>query len=164
MTTLELKRLPDGRLCLSGIDDSWQWVLARVPELLAANQPPAVHERLLTDPSNNAAINRDWREFVVPELEALWKASHELMAADLTRLETDPDQPNCARITFPESHAAAWISAINQARLALGARWNVTEADMNRPLWKLGSNQREHDILLIHLLASVLQLLIEAPL
>jgi hypothetical protein len=121
-----------------------------------------VRKRLLTDPSNNAAINRDWSEFVVPELEALWKANHELMAADLTRMETDPDQPERTRITFPENHVAAWISAINQARLALGARWNVTEADMNRPLRKLGSNPREHDILLIHLLANALQVFIEA--
>ncbi|MBI5396386.1 MAG: DUF2017 family protein [Verrucomicrobia bacterium] len=164
MTTLELKRLPDGRLCLGGIDDGWQWALARVPELLAGDQPPAVRERLLPEPSNNTAINRDWRELIAPELQALWKANYELMAADLARLEKDPEQPDCTRIIFPENHAAAWISAINQARLTLGARWNVTEADMNRPLRKLGRDPREHDILLIHLLASVLQLFIEASL
>ncbi len=161
MTELKLQRLPRGRLCLSGIDDGWQWVLARVPALLAGDQPPAVRERLLPNPSNNAEINRDWRELVVPELEALWKVNYELMAADLARLEADPDQSDRARITFPENHAAAWISAINQARLALGARWNVTGADMNRPLRKPGSDPREHDILLIHLLASALQLFIE---
>jgi len=162
MTKLNLQRLDGGRLRLSGMDDDWQWVLARVPDLLADQQPPAVRERLLPKPSSVAAINRDWQELVVPELEALWKSNNELMAADLARREADPDQPGCARVTFPETHAAAWMSAINQARLILGARWNVTEADMNRPLRKLDANPRECDILLIHLLASVLQLFIEA--
>lgn len=162
MTELKLQRLRDGRLCLCGIDDGWQWVLARVPDLLAGHQPPAVRERLLPKPSHIAAINRDWQELVVPELEALWKSNNELMAADLAKLEADPDQPECARLIFPKNHAAAWVIAINQARLALGARWNVTEADMNRPLRKLGADPREHDILLIHLLASALQLFIEA--
>jgi hypothetical protein len=158
---LSLKSLPDGRLCLGGADHGWQWVLAGVPALLAEEQPPSVRERLLADPTDNAAINRDWRELVTPELEALWKSNNELMAADLGRFENDPDQADCARVIFPANHAAAWLSAINQARLTLAARWNVTEADMNRPAGKLKRTPRDRDIFLIHLLAYVEQLFIE---
>jgi Domain of unknown function (DUF2017) len=159
---LHLQRLADGHLCLAGVDESWRHILASVPELLAEPQPPAVRERLLPNPSSQADINRDWREFVAPELEALWRKNHELMAADLGRLEEDPAHGKCWRVVFPANHAAAWLSALNQARLVMASRWDVTEADMNRPADDLKPTERDHDIFLIHLLAYVEQLFIEA--
>jgi len=161
VTELRLSRLPDGQYCLSGIDEGWEHILAGVPALLAEQQPPSVRERLLPNPTRNEAINRDWRELVAPELEALWRANYEMMAEDLARMEDDPDQRDCCRLFFPENHAAAWLSAINQARLVLGSRWDVTEADMTRPLRKLTTRERDHDIFLIHLLAYVEELFIE---
>jgi hypothetical protein len=162
VTELRLHRLPDGQYCLSGVDEGWEHILAGVPALLAERQPPSVRERLLPNPTNSEAANRDWRELVAPELEALWQTNYELMASDLARLEEDPDQRDCERVVFPENHAAAWLSALNQARLVLGSRWDVTEADMTRRLNTLTSRERDHDIFLIHLLAYVEELFIEA--
>ncbi|MFA6561621.1 MAG: DUF2017 family protein [Verrucomicrobiia bacterium] len=159
--SLHLQRLPDGSLCLAGMDEHWRHVLASVPALLAEPQPPAVRERLLPTPSSKESINRDWRELIAPELEALWRANHELMAADLGRLEKDTAHRKCWRVVFPANHAAAWLSVINQARLVLGSRWDVTEKDMIRPAEDLKPTERDHDIFLIHLLAYVEQLFIE---
>ena len=160
--SLHLQRLADGSLCLAGMDEHWRHVLVGVPALLAEPQPPAVHERLFPNPSNQAAINRDWRELIAPELEALWRANHELMASDLGRVEKDPAHRRCWRVAFPANHAAAWLSALNQARLVMASRWDVTEKDMTRPSEALKPTERDHDIFLIHLLAYVEQLFIEA--
>jgi hypothetical protein len=160
--SLHLQRLADGSLCLAGVDEHWRHILGGVPALLAEPQPPAVRERLLPDPSKQAAVNRDWRELIAPELEALWRANYELMAADLGRMEKDGAHRDCWRVEFPANHAAAWLSAINQARLVLASRWNVTEEDMNRPAEDLKPTERDHDIFLIHLLAYAEQLFIEA--
>lgn len=159
---LHLQRLADGSLCLAGMDEHWRHVLASVPALLTEPQPPAVRERLLPEPSKLAAINHDWRELIAPELEALWRANYELMAADLGRSEKDAGHRNCWRVVFPANHAAAWLSAINQTRLVLGSRWDVTEEDMTRLIENLKPTERDHDIFLIHLLAYVEQLFIEA--
>ena len=159
---LHLQRLADGRLCLAGVDELRRHVLTGVPVLLAEPQPPAVRERLLPNPSSEESINRDWRELVVPGLEALWRPNYEVMAADLGRLEKDPAHGDCWRAVFPANHAAAWLSALNQARLVMGSRWDVTEADMNRPAKHLKPTERDHDIFLIHLLAYVEQMFIEA--
>ena len=161
MMGLHLQKLPDGRLCLAGVDKSWRHILLSVPVLLAEPQPPAVRERLLPDPSTQEAINRDWRELVAPELEALWRTNYELMAADLERMEKDPAHPDFWRTVFPANHTAAWLSAVNQARLVMASRWDVTEEDMNRPAEDLQPNERDHDIFLIHLLSYVEQLFIE---
>lgn len=160
--SLHLERLADGSLCLAGMDKHWRHVLAEVPTLLAEPQPPAVRERLFPNPSNQASINRDWHELIAPELEALWRANHELMTADLGRVEKDPAHRGCWRVVFPANHAAAWLSAINQARLVIASRWDVTEEDMKRPPEDLRPIERDHDIFLIHLLAYVEQLFIEA--
>ena len=160
--SLHLQRLAGGSLGLAGVEEHWRHVLAGVPALLAEPQPPGVRERLLPNPSKRADINRDWRELIAPELEALWRANHELMAADLGRLEKDTAHRKCWRVVFPANHAAAWLSAINQARLVLGSRWDVTEKDMTRPAEDLKPTERDHDIFLIHLLAYVEQLFIEA--
>ena len=160
--SLHLQRLADGNLCLAGVDESWRHILSSVPALLAEPQPPAVRERLLPKPSSQENINRDWRELVVPGLEALWRTNYELMAADLGRLEKDPAHGESWRVVFPANHAAAWLSALNQARLVMGSRWDVTEADLNRPAKHLKPTERDHDIFLIHLLAYVEQMFIEA--
>ena len=159
---LHLQRLADGSLCLAAVDEHWRHILAGVPALLAEPQPPSVGERLFPAPSKRADINRDWRELIAPELEALWRANYELMAADLGRMEKDTAHRGCWRVVFPANHAAAWLSAINQARLVLASRWDVTEEDMNRPAEDLKPTERDHDIFLIHLLAYVEQLFIEA--
>ena len=161
MTPLHLERLSDGRLCLAGIDESWRHLLGGVTALLLEPQPPSVRERLLPKPTKHEAINRDWNEWVVPELEALWRANHELMAADLGRLEKDPAHRGCWRVVLPSNHAAAWLSALNEARLVLGSRWDVTEADMTRPMEEFTPTERDNDIFLIHLLAYVEQLFIQ---
>lgn len=160
--SLHLQRLADGRLCLAGVDKSWRHILASVPVLLAEPQPPAVRDRLLPTPSSLETINRDWRELVAPGLEALWRTNYELMAADLEQLEKDPAHPDIWRTVFPANHAAAWLSALNQARLVMASRWDITETDMNRPAEDLKPTERDHDIFLIHLLAYVEQLFIDA--
>ncbi|MBI5818571.1 MAG: DUF2017 family protein [Verrucomicrobia bacterium] len=161
MISLHLQRLADGNLCLAGMDEHWRHVLVGVPALLAEPQPPAVQERLFPNPSNQAAINRDWRELIAPELEALWRTNYELMAADLGRVEKDPAHRRYWRVAFPANHAAAWLSALNQARLVMASRWDVTEGDMTRPVEELEPTERGRDIVLINQLEDVERLFIE---
>ena len=53
------------------------------------------------------------------------------MARDLTGLNAEAGHPGYFEITFPASHSAAWMSAINQARLVLGELFEITEHDMH---------------------------------
>ncbi|MCX7887670.1 MAG: DUF2017 domain-containing protein, partial [Verrucomicrobiae bacterium] len=64
------------------------------------------------------------------------------------------------RLCFPADHLNAWMSALNQARLILGERFEITEDDMNRPLLN-PVKPKDAAVFQIHVLGYLLQLLVD---
>ena len=104
--------------------------LLRILPACAAPDDDAARKRIFSAPTGgaDADADSDWREYVEPELRELFKTHTDLVAADLSALE---EKEESFTLRIPAAHGRAWIHALNQARLALGARHDVTEDDTN---------------------------------
>ena len=54
-------------------------------------------------------------------------------------------------LTIPPGHVDAWLNTLNQARLVLAARFDVTEEDMNRTAPLRTDDERDLAISRIHI-------------
>lgn len=159
---IHLRVQPDGpkHIRLTGLDPVLLDGLFALPEILPALDRPKVRSRLLPAPTSaETEINTDWEAHVVPELRHLFVAAAETVLRDLTLLE-DPDHNLRRQLRFPAEHRAAWISALNQARLILGQLHAITEADMTQEDFDL-ETARGLAIFRIHVLGHLLQKLLE---
>ncbi len=104
--------------------------LLRMVPAAAAPDDDAARKRIFSAPTGGADADADseWREYVEPELRELFKTHTDVVAADLSAME-EKDETFTLRI--PAAHGRAWIHTLNQARLALGARHDVTDDDTN---------------------------------
>ena len=145
---------------LTGLNRLVANCLQGVGEILAQRDAPRVESRLMPQPSTDEDINAEWEKFVTPDLRHLFVTAGETVLRDLTALESDPRRPKWFRVAFPSAHLDAWLSALNQARIILGERFQVTDQAMER---RDLDPQNESDLALlrIHLLGWVLELLVE---
>lgn len=118
----------------SGMDAIIAGLIRMLPESAAAEDGVA-RDRIYRTPTagRDAEADRDWRENVVPELRALFNGHVGTVAGDIAGMRNNE---GIFTMSVPIGHAGAWIHALNQARLALGARNNFDEEDI--------SGAREH--------------------
>ena len=113
----------------AGIDPFILELLRALPSC-ATTEDDAARKRLFSAPTGgadaDADADADWREYVEPELAALFQSHLDIVSGDLAAI-TETEEGALLRI--PAAHARAWIHTFNQARLALGARHDVTEDD-----------------------------------
>ena len=121
-----LERRPDGGIAIENLVPPLVFILLEVPGLLAPDQPDEVKRRLFPDPSDDDEIRKDWARLVQPELYALLASAREIVVKDLARMV--PAGGTC-RLEIPALHVNAWISALNAARLALGAVHEIEDED-----------------------------------
>lgn len=142
------------RVRIEGISPDLLFCLRRIPEILARRDEPAPRARLFPDPiPGHAEDNELWHETVEPELRHLFVAAEQTMLGDLEHLQGDS-------VVVPAAHLDAWRSAINQARLILGALHDVNEAEMQREDLHPGT-ARDLALIQIHLLGYLLHQLTE---
>ena len=106
--------------------------LFRILPASAAPDDDASRKRIFSAPTRGrdaaaANLNRDWSEYVEPELRELFKTHVDIVAADLALMKGEEES---LTLRIPAKNARAWIHTLNQARLALGARHGVTEDDI----------------------------------
>ena len=107
-------------------------LLRQIPDSAQTKDFPAAEERLYSAPA--AAEEKDlceeWKLYVVPELRRLFQSATETVRQDLEQLQcTEKPFANCT-LRIPLAHADAWLSALNQARLAIAASYEFTEHDL----------------------------------
>lgn len=108
-------------------------LLRQIPDSAQTKDCPAVEQRLFSPPA--AAEEKDlcaeWKLYVVPELRRLFQSATETVRQDLEQLQcTEKPFANCT-IRIPLAHADAWLSALNQARLAIAASYEFSEHDLS---------------------------------
>jgi hypothetical protein len=93
----------------------------------------AARQRLFPSPTSgkDPDLDRDWLEYVEPELADLFISSLQIVERDLKGFPSGRPDDLGYTLRIPILHLDAWIHALNQARLSLGARYNFTDADMN---------------------------------
>lgn len=95
-----------------------------VRRLIAADAPANdVTRRLFPDPSFDPGVAEDLRGMIEDDLRA---GKDE---AARTLLESLPDD---GRVALTDDEAQAWLTALNDVRLALGTAIGVTEEDVER--------------------------------
>lgn len=149
------------RIRISGIDPFLGACLAQLPQILEQRDLPAAHTRLFPDPTDSdITTNESWQELISPDLHYLFASTGETVARDLTAMQLESPNSESLVIEFPVEHTAAWINAINQARVILGAVHDVTEEDLTTEIEALRT-AKDHALLTIDLLGYLLELFVQ---
>lgn len=157
MNGIRLERAGDDSVRLGRVDPVTASCLLEVPKLLAQARSGPARERLFPMPTaDDAKVNDDWQQLVIPDLERLFASAGQILAKDIQPLAQQKKE-----LVFPIAHCDAWISAINQARLILGAQHEVTEQDMEELRFMLLPGAKQQALLRIHVLGYLVQLLVE---
>ena len=92
---------------------------------------PAGHRRLYSSPGEGREpdFEQDWKSYVEPDLRDLFRNAQEIVQDDL-RTFSLPESGGLGTVHIPLKHLEAWIHTLNQARLAIAARHDFTEKDM----------------------------------
>lgn len=126
-------------------------LLRQIPVSADPGDSESAQARLFSKPSNDADINGDWESYVHPELAHVFASANETVTRDIAtaeEAETDGEKEYALRI--PAAHFDAWLSSLNQARLALAARHGFTEADLDHDNLASVSTARELSLFQIH--------------
>jgi Domain of unknown function (DUF2017) len=108
-------------------------LLRQIPASTEAKESSPAEERLFSAPAAGQQndICAEWKLYVVPELRKLFQSATETVRQDLEQLKcTKKTFANC-RLRIPLAHADAWLSALNQARLAIAANYQFTERELS---------------------------------
>ena len=123
----------NGTLEITEIDPFLAELLRQIPASTNPESVPAAEQRLFSAPAGPAEKEfcAEWKIYVEPELRRLFQSATETVAEDLRQLG-DNEKPfdNCT-LRIPREHSDAWLNALNQARLALSAKFDFTEAELS---------------------------------
>lgn len=121
-------RWDDGDVEFGALNGFLSDLLRRLP-LCAEAEDEAARGRLFGSPTGgkDLAADADWKEIIEPELEQLFKSHLDIVAEDLQLMREENGE--CS-LRVSGDHLRAWVHTLNQARLALGARHEITEDDM----------------------------------
>ena len=93
-------------------------------------------------------FEQDWKNYVEPDLRSLFRSTQEIVEGDLKRF--DPDESgDSSTLRIPVKNLEAWIHTLNQARLAIAARYDFTDKEMEKQL-SLGSGARSLALFQVH--------------
>lgn len=123
----------NGALEITEVDPFLAELLRQIPASANPESVPAAQQRLFSRPADSAEkeICAEWKLYVEPELRRLFRSATETVEADLRQLgEAEKSFAN-GTLRIPREHCDAWLNALNQARLALAAKFDFTEAELS---------------------------------
>jgi len=127
------KRRRDGRLVVTlpaQAVDVLRQITSDLGDLIAAREPGPITDRLFQraylDPTEETA-EQDWERLVHDDLGRSRAEALETLLADLDRAEASKGER--VQITLDLDGEMRWLTALNDARLALGTLLGVTEEE-----------------------------------
>ncbi len=107
-------------------------------------------------------FSQDWRDYVAPELQALFTACHHQVLLDLKALSHSSSPNGHYTLIIPPEHRDAWLRTLSIIRLLLFSRHGIKgEKREEEDLEKLSVLQRRV-LLQLELFALIQQCLLEA--
>lgn len=122
----------DDQIEISDLDPFLAELLRQVPASADPQGVPAAEQRLFclpADPKDKEICN-EWKLYVEPELRRLFQSATETVAEDLKQLSGKEKPFANHTLRIPAKHVDAWLNALNQARLALAAKYNFTDSEL----------------------------------
>jgi hypothetical protein len=156
---VQITRPDEKTVLLSRLDALVSELLRRIPQSADPGDNAAARARLFSLPTHDqseAELVEDWRHYVEPELARLFLSNVEVIESDLKALHVD-NVSGDATLSLAASHLENWIHGLNQARLALSARYEFAEKDLEQSL-PLSGDARDLARLQIHLYAMLQEL------
>ena len=141
---MQIARTEDGSFIISELEPPLIGLFLAIPEAADPGENAAANERLYPKPSPDPEMREEWKEYVEPGLREWFESASATVKGDLVQLESGET------LTISSEHVDAWLSALNQGRLALAARFEVNDADMERPVSPVLQNEREFALFQIH--------------
>jgi hypothetical protein len=133
---VQISRPDEKTVRLSRLDEILSELLRRIPQSADPGDNAAARARLFSAPSHEqteSELVEDWRQYVEPELRRLFLTTLEVIEGDLQNLHIDNGSGE-ASLAIPVRHLERWVHGLNQARLALAARHDFSEREMERLL------------------------------
>ena len=122
----------NGTLEITEIDPFLAELLRQIPLSASPEAVPAAEQRLYSAPAgpNEKEFCAEWKIYVEPELRRLFQSATETVSSDLEQL-AEKERPFAnGRLRIPREHSDAWLNALNQARLAIAAKYDFSEAEL----------------------------------
>jgi hypothetical protein len=129
--TVEVTRTGDG-LRLARLDLFFVELLRQIPVSADPADSDAARDRIYPGITNDPKSNEDWRAYVHPELKTLFTDAAELVREDLEKFEQLDETNDNWAFEIPAIHFDQWLNVLNQARLALAARFEFKESEMSQ--------------------------------
>jgi hypothetical protein len=122
----------DDELEISELDPFLAELLRQIPASADPEGVPDAEQRLFSLPADvsEKEICAEWKLYVEPELRRLFRSATETVAVDLKQLSGTEKTLANHTLRIPTKHADAWLNALNQARLALAAKYNFTDGEL----------------------------------
>jgi hypothetical protein len=123
----------NGTLTIEEIDPFLAELLRQIPSSADPEGNLVAERRLYSAPAapNEKEFCDEWKLYVEPELRRIFQSATELVESDLRQLGENEKAFANARLRIPMEHADAWLNALNQARLALVAKYDFTETELS---------------------------------
>ena len=128
---MEIRR-HDEVLEISELDPFLAELLRQIPESTNPEGAEAAERRLFSLPADSAETElcAEWKVYVEPELRRLFQGAKETVAADLKPLNGESKPfANCT-LRIPLKNSAAWLCALNQARLVIASKYDFSEGEL----------------------------------
>lgn len=117
---------------ISELDPFLAELLRQIPESANTDGALGAEKRLFSSPAPEGEKGScaEWKLYVEPELRRLFQKSVDTVTDDLGQLNSNQKPfANCT-LRIPAAHADAWLSALNQARLVIAAKYDFTENEL----------------------------------
>ena len=150
----------DGAFGLSEINP-FLFDLLREIVLCAASSDPRAEARLYPSPvegNQMPDLLEDWKSLVQPELHAAFQQARDVVQADL-RHATETDEG--FEFQIPRHHSDAWMSALNQARLALAEENHFSETELTTEVASALDDRRKMILLQMNFYAFLQEWLVQ---
>lgn len=122
-----------GSLQISEIDPFLAELLRQIPVSTNPDAVPAAEQRLYSAPAtpNEKEFCAEWKIYVEPELRRLFQTANETVEDDLRQLAESEKPFSNSTLRIPCEHSEAWLNTLNQARLAIAAKFDFSEAELS---------------------------------
>ncbi len=126
-------RTSNQALVIENLDEFFVGLLRNIPIEAETNEDDPASERLYGVPfaDEDDEACEEWREFVHPELETIFQDAMLTVRSDLQKMSASRSALGEYRLEVARPHFEAWLNALNQVRLVLAMRFQLTEADMD---------------------------------
>ncbi|HEY5893979.1 MAG TPA: hypothetical protein VIT91_12180 [Chthoniobacterales bacterium] len=168
---MQFRKNGDTLLEFIALDPFLAELIKQIPSATDPRGETSASSRLYSSPIDSAAspgaasegLKKDWEEYVVPELKLQFASSVAQVQHDIQEYlcEAEGDDDDFPyRLQIPMDHVDAWLSALNQARLVLAARFAFTEEELSRPFQSKLTSLRDLALYQISIYAFLQELII----